>query len=76
MNQALLEMDTDVSIYALCEPPVRLGESNNAKLTVESVLEIRRLHKEGVSGVELAQRFGITPTNVSYIIRRLAWKHV
>lgn len=59
------------------KPPISRGTANtNAKLTEESVKEMRRLHKEGVVGVELARRFGVTPQNVSYIVRRLAWSHV
>lgn len=36
----------------------------------EQVREMRTLHMEGVSGVELAQHFGVTPANISYIVRR------
>lgn len=47
-----------------------------SKLTEVDVLELRRLHATGVSQRELASRYGVTPTNVGYIIRRETWAHV
>lgn len=57
--------------------PVMTGEANKAsKLTEDDVREIRRLSVEGVSGVDLAVRFGVTKANISLINRRKAWTHV
>lgn len=57
--------------------PVRRGEQINlAKLDEDAVREMRRLHTGGMTGVALALKFGVTPANVSYIVRRVTWKHV
>lgn len=53
----------------------RRGEQHHkAKLTVEQVRQMRAESAAGVSGVELARRYGIRPAQVSDIIRRKSWK--
>jgi hypothetical protein len=53
------------------------GESHgNSKITDEIVREIRRLGHTGLSHREIAARFNITRTNVSYILKGDAWSHV
>jgi len=53
------------------------GERNHAaKLTEEQVLEIRRLHASGVTGTALAERYGVSNTNISYIVKRKKWAHI
>lgn len=53
------------------------GENNNlAKLNSESVRRIRSLHAEGCLGKHIAAEFGITPANVSLILRGKTWSHL
>ncbi|MBP8293825.1 MAG: HNH endonuclease, partial [Caldilineaceae bacterium] len=47
-----------------------------AKLTAEQVLEIRSDLYSGWMQDEIAQQFGITKSQVSYILRRKSWKHI
>jgi transcriptional regulator of met regulon len=47
-----------------------------SKLTEEKVLGILLLLKEGVTQREIAQRFGVTQSNVSCIALRKTWTHV
>ena len=54
----------------------RKGEANGrAKLTQEQVQEIRALRGK-LSGVDLAQRYGVGPTIISDIQRGKKWQHV
>ncbi len=46
------------------------------KLTEEQVIEIRRLRTDGVTGVELAQRFQVTPNAISLIVTGKSWSHL
>ncbi len=48
----------------------------NAKLTESDVIEIRKAHKEGVPGKELAIRFKVGPMTISTIVNRKRWTHV
>lgn len=55
----------------------RRGEKNGrAKLVPDDVREIRRLVQRGVSQVEVARSFGLTPTHISRIMQRKAWSHI
>lgn len=47
-----------------------------ARMTEESVRELRRLSADGASYSELADRFGISKSQVSNIVRRASWGHV
>lgn len=48
-----------------------------SKLTDADIVAIRQLHARGQStGRSLARRFGVTPTTISRIVRRKAWRHV
>lgn len=50
------------------------GESHlRAKITEEDVADIRRSIRSGVS---LAKQYGLTPTSITRIRKRLSWKHV
>jgi hypothetical protein len=50
---------------------------NTAKLTADQVVEVRRLYLQGgFTQQDLADRFGITQTNISNLIRRKTWAHV
>lgn len=60
--------------------PARMptGEKHHgSKLTVQQVLEIRRLYVPKVVGiVRLAKQFGVDHTTVSAIVRRETWKEL
>lgn len=57
---------------------VRGERSHLSKLTDEKVLEIRRIYavrgKSAMSG--LAKRFGVTVSQIRWIVNRWCWKHV
>lgn len=53
--------------------PPRGARNGRSKLTDEQTAEIRRLRTAGVSGKELAQRFGVSPAAVSMIHRGHRW---
>lgn len=46
------------------------------KLSEGEVIEIRRLRAEGVSLVELASQYGVTPENIKAIVSRRSWRHL
>ena len=51
------------------------GAANpSAKLTADNVAEIRDLLRDGLRGVDLAKRFGVTKTTISSIKNRHTWK--
>lgn len=53
------------------------GENNpSAKLTAETIHEIDRLYRNGISKEEIAFRFGVQPKHVTRIIRRERWGHL
>lgn len=54
----------------------RMVERPMGKLTVDKVLDIRLLRAQGLKLADLAEMFGVTETNVSYIARRMTWSHV
>lgn len=56
---------------------VRGEKQHLAKVTEADVIEIRRLwNTSRIQQKELAERFGITQTNVSMIVTRQTWKHI
>lgn len=54
------------------------GENNaNSKLTMYDVLYIRTLYKDGLMSMsKLAEKFDVTKTNISRIIKRKSWRNV
>lgn len=53
------------------------GENHgNAKKTTEQVREIRRLRALGVCSKDVARQTGVSPKEVSRIVRRERWAHV
>lgn len=48
----------------------------SAKLTEQSVLELRELRKNGMMGKDLAAKYGICLRRVWRIVHREAWNHV
>ena len=58
-------------------PPHPKGEDNGrAVLSVESVMEIRRLFSEGKSGRSLAAKFGVGKSTIMRAIHYKSWSHV
>lgn len=51
-------------------------DQHNSKLTEEDVRAIRRLDSEGMHKETIAAQFGVTRTNVYYIVNRKSWRHV
>jgi hypothetical protein len=47
---------------------------SNAKLTVDDVLSIRRMARDGATYRSLASVFGVSHANVGYIVRGVAWR--
>lgn len=47
-----------------------------AKLTVEDVVEIRRLYDVGESMCRLARRFGMSESQIGNVVHRRQWAHV
>lgn len=54
------------------------GEDHvNSKTTVEAVRTMRQRYAlGGITMRELAEEYGLTLSNVSFIIRRITWKHI
>lgn len=58
------------------ERRVRGEHVPGAKLNDEKVRDIRHLAAEGMTHQAIANRFGVTQSVVSRIVKRLGWKHV
>jgi len=53
------------------------SKNGNAKLTEESVLEIRRKYIPLEYGfVRLAREYGVDPVTIREVVKRQAWKHI
>ena len=53
------------------------GEKHqNAKLTAEQVIEIRKRRSEGARNVDLAKEFGVARPTISYIVCNSKWKSI
>ncbi len=56
---------------------IAAGEKNSkAKLTADSVIEIRRLAASGISHRAIAGQFGVSRPAISHIVRGDTWKHI
>ena len=54
-----------------------VGSDNpRAKLTEKQVSEIRILFEDGQAIAELAKLYGVTKSNIWYVVRVRTWKHV
>lgn len=51
-------------------------KSSGHKLTNKKVKEIRRLHENGVSNLELGDQFEIDSSTISRIVNRYTWTHI
>lgn len=48
----------------------------NSKLNDEKVIEIRRLHKEGIRYIDLSKKFNVSISVIGNVVRNETWKHV
>lgn len=61
---------------------IRHGTTNRgerqgqAKLTNGVVKKVRKLHSDGMSGCGIAKKFGVSPTTINNVLRRVTWAHV
>lgn len=55
---------------------VRGVTHGRAKLTEDDVREIRQLFAGGLSRKILAERFGVSTTNITFIVKRKLWPHI
>lgn len=49
------------------------GETISKKLTEKDVLAIRKKYASGISQAYLGDKYGVDPSNISYIVRRKTW---
>lgn len=55
----------------------RKGESHpNAKLTINQVIEIKKLSLTGMRKIDIARKLGIRRKNVSNVVLGCVWRHV
>jgi len=53
------------------------GSKNpNSKLNDNKIIQIRKLHSEGKSNIEIAKIFNISRSSISLIINNKIWKHI
>ena len=65
----------DMKIHGTHKRPA--GElASGSKLKTDQVLEIRRLHKQGVKGIDLANKFGVHKATISNIVLNQRWTHL
>lgn len=67
------------AVHAFVRRPelVRSGtRHHNARLTPADVVEIRKLSKEGLSGIKIGIRFGISPSHAWEVATGRRWKTV
>lgn len=53
------------------------GEQHfNSKLTASDIQNIFKLKDSGMLGKDISKMYGVTPANISYILKGKGWKHV
>jgi hypothetical protein len=52
------------------------SQHGRSKLNEDQVRAIRRLGGEGVTGRELARRYGVSPATISRILQGRTWTHI
>ena len=63
--------------HTMPEKTARGAKQGAAKLTAANVLEIReRYAAGGCSHRGLASEYGVSKTNITYIVRRKSWRHI
>lgn len=58
------------------ERAVRGERHHSAKITDATVVDIRRAHSAGVTGMALSRQYGLSNATISNIVRRRTWRHV
>lgn len=54
-----------------------IGEKNNrSKLKTNDIIEIKKMNKSGIKGIEIAKKFNVSKHAIYRIINGLYWKHV
>ncbi len=51
-------------------------KTGGAKLTAVDVLEMRRLHTEGMANRDIERQFNMSSGSVYSIVNRISWKHI
>lgn len=69
-----LEHQRKNKLYNL--PDNKGSKHHNTKLQESDVLQIRKLHEEGVSQKELSKMFNVHSSGISRIVKRINWKHI
>jgi hypothetical protein len=54
----------------------RGSKNPKAKLTEQDAIQIRKLHKQGMTGAELGRNFGVVKETIYDIINGKRWKHL
>jgi len=55
----------------------RIGtENGNSKLSEQNVLEIRKLHHEGMKNKRISIMYKVSETTICHVVNRKTWKHV
>ena len=52
------------------------GRVKNRTFTESDVIKIRQIAASGISQREIARQLGVGETTVSYIVRRMTWRHI
>ena len=66
-------------VYTNVNNPIKSNrgeKSHFAKLTLENVIEIRNLRKQGKSGAEIAKIFNISGSHANMVARGSSWKYL
>ena len=56
--------------------PPKGERARAAKLTAEDVMQIRKEYKDRSDLIPLAQKYGVIPRNIQFIVNRESWKHI
>lgn len=63
--------------HALANGLVAVGsKSSSSKRTEQEILEIRKLHREGLGYRKIGRLFSMRPQSVKGIVKRVSWKHL
>ena len=54
----------------------KYAENNPKKLTVDDVIEIRKLHNEGFTYAEISRKYSVTGQCISDICNYKRWKQI
>lgn len=55
---------------------VRGSQTSQAKLTEENARKIKEEYQSGISGIELATKYGINKSNIYRLLRGETWTHI